>query len=35
MTRGAEERKAKSEEDIAEKLKKLKELFDADVITEQ
>ena len=35
MTHGAEERKAKSEEDPADKLKKFKELFDADVITEQ
>lgn len=35
MTRGAEERKAKSEEDTAEKLKRLKELYDAGIINEQ
>ena len=35
MTRVIEERKAKAEEDPAEKLKKLKELYDADVINEQ
>ena len=35
MTRVIEERKAKAEEDPADKLKKLKELYDAGVITEQ
>ena len=35
MTRVIEERKVKAEEGPAEKLKKLKELFDAEVINEQ